>query len=30
VKDLPPLKPMLESLREYMVETEGRPLDDEF
>ena len=29
VKDLPPLKPMLETLKEYMVETESRPLDDE-
>lgn len=30
VKDLPPLKPMLETLKEYMVETESRPLDDGF
>ena len=27
VRDLPPLKPMLETLKEYMVETESHPLE---
>jgi len=29
VRDLPPLKPMLQKLKEYMIETESLPLDSD-
>ena len=29
VKELPPLKPMLETLKEYMIETESLSLDSD-
>ena len=30
IKDLPPLKSMLDTLKEYMVDTDTCPLDDAF